>query len=168
MKRLQKTAMGFGVLLAAMVTACGNRIDMESEREALRKSSDEYMSAEAAKDAGRLVSFYAEDAIMYPHAEPTVTGKENIRKYAANVFATPDLNMHAKNLVAQVSSSGDMAYTVNMLGVTMKDPQGNPVGEQFRNILIWKKSADGQWQIVIDLWNSEPPGADTAATKLKH
>jgi uncharacterized protein (TIGR02246 family) len=147
------------LVIAAVGAACSARVDVEAERQALRNASDEYSQAEAAMDAERLSSFYTEDAMMYPPAEPTMAGRENIHKYASAVMATPGLVMSSRNVETQVSLAGDLGYTVNILDVKMNDPQGNPINEQYRDIHFWKKGPDGKWRVVIDIWNLEPPAA---------
>jgi ketosteroid isomerase-like protein len=165
MIRSQELLIVLSLVIAAVGAACSARVDVEAERQALRNASDEYSKAEAALDAERLSSFYAEDAIMYPPNEPTMTGKENIHKYASNVMATPGLAMSSRNVEVQVSRAGDLGYTVNILDVKLTDPQGNPVSEQYRDIHFWKKEPGGKWRVVIDVWNLEPPAASPPASE---
>lgn len=165
MKRSQELLIVLSLVIAVFGAACSARVDIEAERQALRAASDEYSNAEAAKDAERLSSFYTEDAIMYPPNEPTMTGKENIHKYASNVMAIPDLVMSSRNIELQVSSAGDLGYTVNILDVKVNDPQGNPISERYRDIHFWKKESDGKWRVMIDIWNLEPPAASPAASE---
>jgi ketosteroid isomerase-like protein len=165
MKQSQELLIISSLVIAAVGAACSARVDVEAERQALRAASDEYSNAEAAKDAERLSSFYAEGAIMYPPNEPTMAGKENIHKYASNVMAIPDLVMSSRNIELEVSRAGDLGYTVNILDVKLNDPQGNPISEQYRDIHFWKKEPDGKWRVVIDIWNLEPPAASPSASE---
>jgi ketosteroid isomerase-like protein len=45
--------------------------------------------------------------------------------------------------------------------ITVDGPDGEPVSESVRDFHVWRKDADGEWKLVIDIWNSPIPPPDT-------
>src|SRR6266436_2728701 len=75
-------AVAFSVLVPASSLAA----DMDAQAKTLAKLDDDWSKAAATKDAGRVASFYAEDAIAYPPNEPVAIGRPAARKVWAAYF----------------------------------------------------------------------------------
>jgi ketosteroid isomerase-like protein len=58
---------------------------------------------------------------------------------------------------ADVSRSGDLGYTVGSFERKSSDPQGNPAVRRGKYVTIWKKQADGNWKVVVDIGNLDQP-----------
>ena len=41
--------------------------------------------------------------------------------------------------------------------VTTTDPQGNPVTDRGKYVVVWKKQPDGSWKAISDIFNSDLP-----------
>jgi hypothetical protein len=61
--------------------------DMDAKAKALAKLDDDWSKAAATRDADRVASFYAEDAIAYPPNEPVAIGRPAAKKVWAAYFA---------------------------------------------------------------------------------
>ncbi|MDX1569689.1 MAG: DUF4440 domain-containing protein [Xanthomonadales bacterium] len=68
-----------------------------------------------------------------------------------------DLSFEADQVV--VSKAGDMAYELGTYGLSLSDPDGNPMSQHGYYVVVWQKQADGSWKVVIDAPVSDPPQA---------
>ena len=73
------------------------------------------------------------------------------------MFAIPGYNLKWQTKKAEVSRSGDMAYSLGEYQWKSKDAKGKDYSENGKYTEIWKKQADGSWKCVADIWNADPP-----------
>src|SRR5271155_3637886 len=85
--------------------------DMDAKAKALAKVDDDWSKAAATRDADRVASFYAEDAIAYPPNEPVAIGRPAIKKAWAAYFADATFTISWKTVHAEIAKSGDLGYT---------------------------------------------------------
>lgn len=55
-----------------------------------------------------------------------------------------------------ISASKDLGYTWGIYTVEQTDEEGSVNHSYGKYMTIWKKSADGKWQVVLDGGNSSP------------
>jgi ketosteroid isomerase-like protein len=147
------------LLPGARLTAAG--VDRQAEREALFRLDAEWAQAAESRDVGKILSYWADRAQVFPPGQPPVVGKEALRRYVSDALAMPGFSMTWKADDFYVSESGDVAYGVGTNTVTLKDAEGRLVTEQGRAVTVWRKGPDG-WKCVLDIWNaasspSSPP-----------
>jgi ketosteroid isomerase-like protein len=150
--------------IAGMLTACsGPTSDSRvADEAAIREADAASLRAIAAKQVDATVSYYDEQAsILMPNA-PTVTGREGIRKAWEQMFAMPGFNFAPKITKIEVARSGDLAYSQGTYEFTANDPQGRPINDHGKYVVVWKKQAGGAWKAVADIWNSDVPPASSA------
>ncbi|MFQ5791557.1 MAG: YybH family protein [Acidobacteriota bacterium] len=144
-----------------IVNACGPPpeppIDIEAERAALREAADAYHEAGAAVDVETIVSLYASDALILPPNGEKVQGMEGIRNFFSAFAAMPGFQVRFETPKVEVSSAGDLGYTLTDAELTVEGPDGEPVTDRLRDFHLWKKQDDGSWKVVVDIWNSENP-----------
>ncbi len=109
------------------------------------------------RDLDLIVSFYAEDAVLLPAAEPTVIGREAIRSEWKHILAIPDFTNSSSLSKVEVSNSGDMAYSMGTYRSTMMGEDGKPTVEPGKWLSVWKRQEDGSWRIVVDTYNTDVP-----------
>jgi ketosteroid isomerase-like protein len=134
-------------------------IDIESERRALRSAAEAYHAAGRALDAAKLASFYGAGSRTLPPGAPDEVGPDGFRKVAEGMLALPDFQASFSDVQAEVSSGGDMGYTIAVMEASFQGPQGETVQEKFRDFHLWVKDADGSWKVAVDIWNSTLPPA---------
>jgi ketosteroid isomerase-like protein len=78
-------------------------------------------------------------------------GKEAIRKYISEAFATPGFSITWKTEKVEVSQSGDLAYSSGIDHISLNTPDGKPVTEGNKGVAIWKKHPDGCWKCILDV-----------------
>jgi uncharacterized protein (TIGR02246 family) len=134
------------------------QVFFKAEQAAIRNAGDvEMLNAAREKDVERVLSFYADDASMFPPNAPIATGKEAIRTVCSPIFANPGFTINWHKTKVGLSRAGDLAYATGTYEVTTHDPQGNPVTDRGKDVTVWKKQADRSWKIVADIWNSDRP-----------
>lgn len=128
--------------------------------QAIRAADTALQKAVADKDLERIVSFYAEEAVMLPTAEPIVVGKSAIREEWQHILSIPRFQNNSSLTRIDVSSSGDMAYSMGTYVATMLGEAGNSATEPGKWLSVWKRQADGSWRIVVDTYNTDIPPPD--------
>ncbi len=143
------------VALLSVLTfaACGKGPDLEAERELLREADALYVTTANAGDVDGLTALYASDATRYPLDGDPGTGLDAMRAFAEGVASTPGFHLSPELLELDVAESGNMGYTLNRLELTVTGPDGSPATQVLRDFHVWRKEADGQWRITVDIWH---------------
>ena len=142
--------------LLALAGCAPTRSQSDLQAEVLRVDA-EWLKAVQARDVDRAVSYWAEDAIVFPPGSPAVSGRAAIREYVEKSFQTPGFSVSWKTASVAVSSSGDMAYTTGSNHVTFNAPDGKQAAVDGKAVSIWRRQKDGAWKCTIDIWNDTAP-----------
>ncbi len=121
----------------------------------LAKLDDDWSKTAEKKDLEGLISFYAEDAIIYPPNHPVAIGREGAKKVWGALFAIPTASISWKAKHSEVSKSGDIGFTAGTYELSFKGPDGKPVTEKGKTLCVWKLQKDGSWKAAHDMWNSD-------------
>ena len=124
--------------------------------EILRLDAD-WSRAAQDRDVERVVSFWADDAIVLPPGSPVVSGKAAIREFVAKSFQTPGFSISWTTTTVAVSRSGDVAYTTGTNRVAFSTPDGKQAAVEGKAVAVWRRDKDGEWKCVIDIWNDAAP-----------
>jgi ketosteroid isomerase-like protein len=128
---------------------------MDPAAKALAKLDDEWSAAAGTRDAAKVASFYADDAIAYPPNAPAAVGRAAAQRVWATYFEEPSFKTSWKTTHAGVAKSGDMGFTSGTYEATWTGPDGKPVTETGKYLCTWQKQPDGSWKAVHDMWNSD-------------
>lgn len=156
----------FSVALVSLVPACQRQAPgtRAADEQAIRTASDvDWLKAANAKDVERVLSFYADDALLLPPNAPIATGKEAIRTVWSQFVAIPGFAINWQTTKVEVSRAGDLAYQVASFEVTVNDPKGRPVADRGKYVAVWKRQPDGSWRVITDIWNSNSPPPSAAS-----
>lgn len=105
--------------------------------------------AAATKGLEGWMSFFAEDASIFPEGRPIITGVEKIRAYYEETGFDPT-SLSWKPVKAEISSSGDMGYTIGYWEIRTEGAAASASGKY---VTVWKKQLDGSWKVVADIGN---------------
>ncbi len=160
------------VALLVLVPACKARqseaaSDPAQALSALRSADSLVQAAVVARDAEGTASYYADDAVLMPVAESIVEGRAAILTEWRHVFGIPGFANHARLVAAEVSVTGDLGYTRGTYESPMRGPDGQPLLERGKWVSVWKRQADGQWRIVVDIFNTDTPPPVHAPSTVK-
>jgi uncharacterized protein (TIGR02246 family) len=159
------------IFISSFVTACtgSNEKTAQAELErarvaqltraadetAIRAASAAWSHAATAKDLDKVVSFYADDAVVLPNKAPVTRGKENIRKNWAPLLALPGPGLSWKTGSLEVARSGDIAYETGAYDFVITDKNGKSSDAKGKYVVVWKKQTDGSWKVVVDTDNPD-------------
>ncbi len=113
-------------------------------------------AASEGRDIERVVSYWADDAMVLPPGSPPIVGKSAIRKFVAESFRTPGFNISWKTTDVVVARGGDVAYSTGTNRVAVSGPDGKPVVVSGKAVAVWRRDKEGAWRCVIDIWNDSP------------
>ena len=130
-----------------------------AEETAIRQADLGWSKAMTDKQLDATVSYYAEEASIYPPNAPTATGKNAIRNVWAQFFAVPGFLVTCHPAKIEASRSGDIGYTQGPYDLAFNDAKGKTVKDRGRYLAVWKKQSDGAWRVVADIFNSDLPQA---------
>jgi ketosteroid isomerase-like protein len=149
----------FGLVLLPFA-GCQTTVDVAKESQALLATDRAWSaSASAGKNADSVVAYWTDDA----RDEPTLQGKDAIRKMVTASFSNPSFHINWTPERAVVASAGDIGYTVGTTEMTVADAKGATVKIPSRYIATWRKEADGRWRCVEDF--ASPSPRETSAAK---
>ncbi len=126
-----------------------------ADETAIRAASAEWAKVAAAKDLEKTLSYYAEDASMFPPNMPIMTGPDARRKTWQALLSPPELVFANAATKVEAARSGDLAYETGTFEESFKDAAGKPVRVVGKYVVVWKKQANGQWKAVADIFNTD-------------
>ncbi len=140
------------LLLVSIVISCNQpKVDTKAEGEKVMKLSEEWSKAVATKDVEKVVSYWADDAVLMSANEPVLEGKTAIKQMVEESFKSPGFNISWQPKKVVVSEAGDMAYLIEDAQVSFADSTGKVITIQNKGVSIWRKQADGSWKNVVDV-----------------
>jgi uncharacterized protein (TIGR02246 family) len=145
----------FGLLAATMLPP---RAHADTQAETVVKAVlSKYQAALNASSTAQVIPLYAEDGIFMWEFNPSVIGKENLRRAYDNVFKT--ISLHVKFQVAEVvQMSPEWAFArTNSSGTQTLKANGRTTAEGNQELFIFHKDADGMWRIARYCFGSTNP-----------
>lgn len=133
-----------------------------ADERTLRDTDTEMSKAGAAKDIEKLISNYADDAILLPPNNQMAMGKPAIRVAWTQMTSAPGFGISWMPMKAEVSKSGDLGYTFGTYNMVMNDAQGRAINDRGKYVEIWKKQPDNSWKLIMDIPNSDLPTPSAA------
>lgn len=108
------------------------------------------------------LEFFADDGINFqPH--PTKTRAAYLSRPAP--ATRPPVVLNWEPVWADVAQSGELGYTTGPYSLTDLSPEKRPTRHGYY-FSVWKKQADGNWKVVLDLGTQNP--APSTATPAFH
>jgi len=138
------------VSVAAVVAVSGMVQGQGKTDPTLNKLAADFQAAYNAKDAAKVASLYAEDAVVMPPNEPAVRGRSAIE---ARLKREMQGNVTIKLTPTESAIAGDRAHEAGTVTVTAG---GETMTEKYLVVLM---RVGGDWKIAYDIWNSDAPPA---------
>jgi len=153
---MKKTTLLFWTCIILIGCNSTPKVDTVAEAEAIRNIEDQWTVALQKSDTDKIISFFTTDAVTMKPNTPIFIGLQAIRKERESSFTDTTLlykTYSSKIDTIEVSASGDLAYVRGTDRITTKTSNGL-VYDSGKWIDIWKKD-DGQWKVVVNIWNSD-------------
>jgi ketosteroid isomerase-like protein len=115
--------------------------------------------ASTSRDVEKIISYWSDDAVLFPPGQPVVEGKAAIRGFVTASLKIPGFNIHWVSEKVSFSADGQLAYMRATNETTLNGPDGRPMTIPGRAVTIWRRESDGQWRCVVDIWNAPPSPA---------
>ncbi|MBN2685239.1 MAG: DUF4440 domain-containing protein [Pontiellaceae bacterium] len=130
-----------------------------SRLEVLEQEFHHYFLSDNAEPA---VDVYADDARLFSAESGWLVGSEAIRKQIMNSAEQSTL-VDIERKTIRAGGDDQMIYMVNQFHWQLKMPS---TGEQIhdfygKGLHVWQRQPDGQWKILIDINNTNPPPGAT-------
>jgi uncharacterized protein (TIGR02246 family) len=120
----------------------------------------------ATKDADKILSFYADDAVLVAGAGDALHGKDAMRAALKQMVTDPALALTFHSDHADVAKSGDLGYSEGTYQMTVTDPATHkPVTDHGNYLTTFRKQADGSWKATEDFAVSAVPPPPPAKHK---
>lgn len=159
---MRRVPWGLAAVLVCTLSgfACQQTADTAAEEQAIRAQVAAFNAAVAAKNDSAVLALYADNAVLMPPNEPSVTGADAIRTFWAQLWPM-DASLVITPTAITVAASGDMATEAGSWVFT-----AGPMQDTGKYLVHWHK-LNGTWKMVEDMWNSDNPPppmpADSAA-----
>jgi len=157
--------LGFLLSLGMGFAACQRKTGLQlaqqpvdtraADEAAIRAASRAWSQAAVAKDLTKCLSYYAEDAQVFPPNGPLLKSPEAIHAAWGGMLAAPGPGLSFSSTSVVASRSGDLAYETGVYEFTTLDKRGNPSMVKGKYVVAWQKQADGWWKAVADIWNPD-------------
>ncbi|HEY4949780.1 MAG TPA: DUF4440 domain-containing protein [Candidatus Acidoferrales bacterium] len=124
--------------------------------EAFAKLREAWVQDLRTKQLEPILKFYATDAAFLQPDGERITGSAALRTLFQTIMATfnSDLTLHSWSL----ESSGDLAYDSGDFQETLTNiATAAKMNSKGSYVIIYKRQANGAWQIVQHVWTGTPP-----------
>lgn len=142
--------LGVAITVAAAFVVTGIVQGQGKTDPTLNKLAAEWGAAYNAKDAAKLASFYAEDAVYMAPNQPMVKGRANIEAQFKRELQEGFTNLELKPMESAIA--GSQAFEAGTASVT--GPGGRTENSKY---LVVFKQVGGDWKIAYDIYNSDQP-----------
>ena len=123
----------------------------EPATDAVDRTAQEMLTAFEAKDAAKVNSYYAPDAIIATAGRPAAKDGRAVSKAIMDDLADPNFKMSLSHEKTEVAASGDLAYRRGSYKITATNPQTKQAEHSAGTYLtVFRKHANGSWKVVED------------------
>ncbi len=135
--------------------------ERESIREQLIELEQTFHDVFLADDVKPAIARYTDDARLLSGGSDWLVGKKQIRNWIMDGRKQAKLvGMDCETVASGVD--GGMAYAVNRFHWTFTPVGGDQTFDFYgKGLHIWQRQPDGQWKILIDINNTNPPPGET-------
>jgi ketosteroid isomerase-like protein len=132
-------------------------MDLSVEKTRLLQRDAEWAAAASeGRDVEQIISYWTDDAVVFPPGLPTVVGRAALRQYVEGSMRIPGFRINWSSNEVTFSPDGNLAFMFSQNTVTMNGSKGTPVTTKGRAVTIWRRESDGEWRCAVDIWNAEP------------
>jgi ketosteroid isomerase-like protein len=100
------------------------------------------------------LSWFAEDAVVFPTRGPIVEGLPAIKKlYEETKFSPKGLSWKPKRAI--IADSGELGYTYGVASWEQKGADGKITVHHGKYMTVWRRQDDGSWKVVADIGDAD-------------
>ena len=121
-----------------------------ADEEAIRAADAAWSKAAGDKDAAKMATFYAENAVVMAPGMAAIKGRDAIQQAMTGMMQDPNFALSFTPTKIVVAKAGDQAYELGDFSMTMSDKKKKPVTLKATYVVVWGKQMDGSWKAVVD------------------
>jgi uncharacterized protein (TIGR02246 family) len=121
-----------------------------ADEEAIRAADLAWSKAAGDKDAAKMATFYAENAVVMAPGMAAVKGRDAIQQAMAGMMQDPNFALSFAPTKIVVAKGGDMAYEIGDFQMTTSDKKKKPSTMKATYVVVWGKQLDGAWKALVD------------------
>ena len=133
----------------------GHGIDPAAAKAALMEADRAWYRAYAASDdpLGATVGQFLEDSRVLAPDAPIAVGKDAVAALFGELESMPGFSLRWEPTHADVGSGNDLGYTIGTYHMEFQGPDGNLITDDGKYLSVWKRGADGEWMVAVDMFN---------------
>ena len=139
-----------GMLLLAGLAGCacgqGVRTPEPFDTSQIKAAESRVTAALVAPDVTAWVYEYTEDAVLLEPAAPPVAGRAALLELARSMKPIASATINSDH----IEGSGNVAYSYGTATWTSGRSPGATSTTRVRQVLVWRKEADGVWRISLE------------------
>jgi uncharacterized protein (TIGR02246 family) len=134
-----------------------------SEARLITEIDRRWIAAFNAGDVETIVSLYAHDVVVMPPGEPSLHGRDAVRRWLESFFESYTARQHLVN--DEIVVAGPWAWMRGhfTLVVERKDAPGK-TRQLGKHLVIWRREGEGAWLAARDIWNLDLPATPGAGS----
>ncbi len=128
----------------------------EATRSAIEETNAQFAAAAGRGDTAAMAALYTEDAVVLAPNVELMRGRQAIKALFDGLLqqmGAPQLTIRT----IQLDELGDAACEVGAYTLKAQPPGGEPINDNGKTVVIWKRQGDGSWKMAVDIWNSNLP-----------
>jgi len=114
---------------------------------AIHAADTAWLNGIAAKDTARVMTLYANDAVMLVPGAPLATGKDATRKSWAAQMAMSGFALTFRPI--KTVPVGDLAYEIGDYQFNGRK-NGQATSMKGKYVVVWGRQPDGSWKVLVD------------------
>jgi uncharacterized protein (TIGR02246 family) len=104
-----------------------------------------------------LASYYTENARLMADGIEPLQGRDAIERFwQMTCERAKSIAMKRAIHVDQIEAFDDLSYVASTLTLEAPAPKGQMIVNTVKDVTVWRKQADGTWQIEVDISNRNP------------
>ena len=143
------------LFFAAAARAVQPGADLEAAKREIRIADLELAKAVADRSLEAFVAKVDDDAVFF--GRDISRGREAVSKAWLPFFTDGSLFLRWHPTQVEVSSSGDLGYSIGEYERIGKDASGKPDTATGSYVSIWRRQPTGRWKIVLDIGTPASP-----------
>jgi ketosteroid isomerase-like protein len=143
-------------LALLLIAGSGQAGDGTQGPDALLAADRAFNRAAAEHGLEGWLSYFADDATIFPPGSAIVTGLEAIREHYAATGFTPE-GLSWEPVAAEVAGSGDLGFTYGTWTLERRDAEGKTRRETGKYMSVWRLQPDGSWKVIADIGSPDAP-----------
>ena len=148
-------SLGILVLLLVLGACKQSSIENIKEEAKLMQLSRELSKLSATDSIEKILSYWADDAVVLPPGHPSIKGKIAIKNMLVEKARTPGFKISWEPKSVTISKSGELAYITEENQISIYKLKGKSFINVNKGLSVWRKE-NGCWKKVIDIWNTDP------------